>query len=343
MDRNTSEALPPLIRIILTERRGYHHRFFYLLIVLTGLLLAMLYGMWVDLNQEPGGLLIIIIVGCPLLFLSAYLAANQRKQIGRLDHCLHHDQFTVVRGTLDGIIRLRYKRVRYIISGQEIEGTLVFPGFAAFQNTRVIDVITTYGQKAELYLLSGGLIAGVTYPELDNEQTNRPATAKDWQAISKSLWGEIKLYGYAALSMSVILIGVCWFIEYRLGTGWESVGMLLVVFNSVLLLLVMLHLLVRWTEIRALLNKNHRSVHIRVYHGTSPEWYLIGTRHGGTNPGSSAFNGYVRLGGGLHRIQQNIIPAERDLLKPLWTPIHIEYLVYKERLIFLRYTTNPFT
>lgn len=340
MDRNTSEALPPLIRIILTERRGYHHRFFYLLIVLTGLLLAMLYGMWVDLNQEPVGLLIIIIVGCPLLFLSAYLAVNQRKQIGRLDHCLHHDQFTVVRGTLDGIIPLRYKRVRYIISGQEIEGTLVFPGFAAFLNTRVMDVITTYGQKAELYLLPGGLIAGVTYPELEKGQTNRLATANDWQSISKSLWAEIKLYGYVALSVSVILIGVCWFIELRLGTGWESLRMLLIIFNGVVLILVMLHLLIRSTEVRALLNKHHHSVHIQIYHGTSPEWYLIGTRHSGTNPGNSAFNDYVRLGGGLHRTQQNIIPAERELLEPLWTPIHIEYLVYKERLIFVHYSIS---
>lgn len=341
MDRNSSEALPSLIRLILTERRDYHNRFFYVLIVLKVSFLAMLYLMWVDLNEEPGGWVLVIIAGCLLLFLFGYLVFDQRKRVRVLDNCLNHHEFSVVRGTLEGITSLQHKRVRYIISGQKIEGTLVFPGFTAFQNTRVIDVITTYGQKAELYLLPGGLIAGVIYPELDNGQTNRPVNAKDWQSITRSFWGGIKLYGYVALSMSAILFGMCWFIEYRIGSGWESLGLLLVVFNSVVLVLIVIHFMVRWPETRALLDKNHPSAHIQAYRGVSSEWYLTGTRHGDPRPGASTFNGYIRLCGGLHRIHDDLLIADRGFLEPLWTPIHIEYLTYKGRLIFVRYTTNP--
>lgn len=327
------EVLPTLIRTTLEERRAYHQRFFYTFVFLLILLLTVSVMTCLDLNKEPNLWLVILLVWGPLLVLCVYLISHQRKQLKVLDNCLYKNEFTIVRGTLDSIEHLRHKRIRYILSGRPIEGVLVFPGFTAFQNTRVVNIVATYGRKAELYLLPGGLIAGAFYPELDNELAQRPATTDDWQAIARAFWGRIKLFAYVALFISFLIIGTCWFIDYKLGNGWEYLGTLLFIFNGIVLLLIVIDLLIKWPEFCALMNKNHTSIQVQTCRGIASEWYLTATRYGG-GPTTSTFSGYIRLCGSLHRIQEDFSPPDRGFMDSLWTPILIEYLTIQRTPYF---------
>lgn len=338
MATRSHEVLPVRIQMTLEERRAYHRRFFYIFTFCLIFQLAVSIMTGIEVNKEPDLWLIILLLWCPLLVLCVYLIRHQRKQVMMLDNGLHKNAFTVVRGTLESIAHLRYKRVRYVLSGKPIEGVLAFPGFTAFQNTRVINVVATYGRETELYLLPGGIIAGAIYPEFDNELTHRSAILEDWQSISATFWGRIKLFAYTALFVSLLIIGTCWFIDYKLGHGWESLGMLLSIFNGIVLLLIVIDLLIKWPEFCALMNKNHSSIQVQTCRGIASEWYLTATRYGG-GPTTTTWSGYIRLCGTLHRIREDFSAVDRDFMNSLWTPILVEYLTYKGRPIFIRSVT----
>ncbi|MFC3196440.1 hypothetical protein ACFOET_02315 [Parapedobacter deserti] len=335
---NASSSLPSAIRRTLEERRGYHHRFYCTFIVTAFVLLLVLIAVvWSLRNEAVGvqvflGVLYFIFFGIP-----AYFIFYHRKQRRVLDECLRKNAWSMISGTLDGIQRLKGKRVRYVIDGHPIEGTLAFLGFRAFQNTRIVEVISQGRLPIQLYLLPGGLIAGGVYPGSDvTEPIRRPVSSEDWEVIANNLSGTLKLYAGVSLVISLLLTATCWFIEWKLGWGWEYLGELLAVFNGALLLLMAGHALVSWPEIRAWLNRHDRGVYVEIYRGTATEWYLTATRYRGNNTITSVFDGWVRLCGGLHHIQHDIAAADRGLLEPLQTPINVEYLVYRGRLSFLR-------
>lgn len=338
---NTSSKLPPLIYTTLEERSGYHQRFFYIFIVATSVFLMVFpIVIWELRNEEIGLQLFLDLLWLVFPGICGYLIFHHRKRKEVLDDCLRHGEFSIIRGTLDGIQRLRWKRVRYIIDGRAIDGTLVFSGFTAFQNTRVIDVVTTYGHAVQLYLLPNGLIAGAIYPELDSNWTSRPVTSKDWQFIAQLQRGGVKLFAWSALFMSLLVVGICWFLERETGGGWEIMAEMLLIFNGVNLLLTAVQLLINWTQLRALTDKYHPSVQVRVYQGLSAEWYLTGTRYG--RPSSpTTFHGWIRLSGALHQIQfDDSFSPNSDFLEPLKKQMKLEYLVYKGRLVFLRSNLN---
>ncbi len=335
---NDSSSLPPSIRRTLEERRGYHHRFYCTFIVTAFVLLLVLIAVvWSLRNEAVGvqvflGVLYFIFFGIP-----AYFIFYHRKRRRVLDECLRKNAWSMISGTLDGIQRLKGKRVRYVIDGRPIEGTLAFLGFRAFQNTRIVEVVAWSRLPIQLYLLPGKLIAGAVYPGSDvAEPLRRPVSTEDWQMITNNLSGTLKLYAGASLVISLLLTATCWFIEWKLDWGWEYLGELLVVFNGALLLLMAGHALISWPEIRAWLNRHERGVCVEIYRGTATEWYLTATRYGGNNTITSVFDGWVRLCGGLHHIQHDIAAADRGLLEPLQAPINVEYLVYRGRLSFLR-------
>jgi len=336
---NTS-ILPPTIRTVLQERRGYHKRFFLtFLIAIVVLLLLYVFLIWTLWDEKAVFQLAVSLTWLALLVLFGCLAVLHRRRKRTLDNCLLRSAFSVVKGTLEGIQRLRWKRVRYFIDKHVIEGELVFPGFTAFQNTRVIDVITAYQPAVELYLLPNGLIAGAIYPELDAAGTIRPVSTADWKVASQELWGGVKLFAYIGLFLSLLVVAISWFMEYKFGNGWGMLGEMLIIFNGILLSLLVVYQLVGWPLIRALTDKYHPSVHIQVYQGISAEWYLTGTRYGESR--STTFGGWIRMAGALHRIQgDDVFSRGNDPLEPLKIPTQLEYLVYKGRMILLQSTVK---
>lgn len=335
---SNASILPPLIRTVLQERRGYHHRFFYTFLLATAVLLLLsVFLIWTLRDEKAVLQLAISLIWLALLVLFGCLADLHRRRKRTLDNCLLRGAFSVVKGTLEGIQRLRWKRVRYFIDQHVKEGELVFPGFTAFQNTRVIDVITAHQPAVELYLLPNGLIAGAIYPELDAAGTSRPVSTADWKVASQDLWGGIKLFAYVGLFLSLLVVAISWFVEHKFGNGWEMLGEMLIIFNGILLSSLVVHQLVGWPLIRALTDKYHPSVHVQVYEGISAEWYLTGTRYGESR--STTFGGWIRMAGALHRIQgDDVFSPRNDPLEPLKIPTQLEYLVYKGRLILLRST-----
>lgn len=340
---NASSSLPLAIRRILEERRGYHHRFYATFVAVTAVFfLVFIAIVWSlrngGLRDEEAGLQVLLVLLYMVFFgIPAYFVFYHRKRRRVLDDCLSNQGFSLISGRLDGIQRLKGKRVRYVIDGRPIEGTLAFLGFRAFQNTRIVEVISRGRLPIQLYLLPGGLIAGAVYPGSDvTEPIRRPVSSEDWEVIGGSLSGMLKLYAGICLFVSLLLVGICWFIEWQVGGGWEYLGEMLVVFNGAVLLLMLGHALVSWPEIRAWLNKHNPDTYVEIYRGTATEWYLTVTRYRGNNAVTSVFDGWVRLCGGLHHIQHDIAAADRGLLDPLQTPVHVEYLVYKGRLTFLR-------
>ena len=324
------------MRTTLEERCNYHHRFFYTFLFITGALgLLFAYMLWSLRHEQPEVQLPLGMIGLVLLGIIGYLVFHHFKRKRVLDDCLHRGKFSVVKGTLDGIQPLRWQRVRYVIDSHGIDGVLVFPGFTAFQNTRVIDVVTTYGHTVELYLLPNGLIAGAYYPDLDREPSSRPASTEDWKSIAQALRGGLLLYAGVSVFVSLIVVAISWYLERENRNGWEMLGMQLLVVNGAVLSLLVVHLLIAWPAVRALLSKYHPSVHVQVYQGHSAEWYLTGTRYGRT--ATTTFNGWIRLSGSLHQIQfDDLFTSGNDVLEPLKIPTRLEYLVYKGRMIFLR-------
>lgn len=330
--------LPPLIRTVLQERRGYHQRFFYTLLVATAVLLLLFVFLVLSLQDEKPALQLVLgLMWLAFPAICGYLTMLHRRRKQALDNCLLRGEFSVVKGVLDGIQRLRWKRVRYIIDGRVVEGELVFPGFTGFQNTRIIDVFTPYKQAVELYLLPNGLIAGAIYPELDAAGTSRPISKADWTLASQQLWGGIKLFAYLGLFVSLIAVAVSWFIEYKLENGWDILGRMLVLFNGANLLLCLVHLLVDWPLTKALTDKYHPSVHVQVYRGVAAEYHLTGTRYGKSV--STTFAGWIRMAGMLHQIHGGDV-LDVDF-QPFNTLVRLEYLVYKGRLIPLRSKASP--
>lgn len=333
---NATLKLPALIRTTLEERCNYHQRFFYTFLFITCVLvLLFVYMIWSLRHEHLEVQLPLGMIGLVLLGIFGYLVFHHNKRKRILDDCLHRGKFSVIKGTLDGIQPLRWQRVRYVIDGYGIDGVLVFPGFTAFQNTRVIDTITTYDRAIELYLLPNGLIAGAYYPDLDREPGTRPASAEDWKSIAQSLRGGLLVFVGVSAFISLIVVAISWYLERENGNGWEMLGMQLLVVNGAVLSLLVVHLLINWPAVRALFDKYHPSVHVQVYQGLSAEWYLTGTRYGGT--ASTTFNGWIRLSGSLHQIQfDNLFSSGNDVLEPLKTPTQLEYLVHNDRMIFLR-------
>lgn len=340
---NATLKLPALIRTTLEERRNYHQRFFYTFLFITCLLvLLFVYMIWSLRLEHPEVQLLLGLIGLVLPGIFGYLVFHHNKRKRILDDCLHRGKFSVIKGMLDGIQPLRWKRVRYVIDGYGIDGVLVFPGFTAFQNTRVIDTITTYDSAIELYLLPNGLIAGAYYPDLDREPGIRTASAEDWKSIGQSLQGGLLLYAGVGAFISLIVVAVSWYLERENGNGWEMLGIRLLVVNGAVFSLLVVHLLIDWPAVRALLDKYHPSVHVEVYQGLSAEWYLTGTRYGRT--ATTTFNGWIRLSGSLHQIQfDDLFTSGNDVLEPLKIPTQLEYLVYKGRMIFLRSTVENHT
>ncbi len=333
--------LPPLIRTTLEERRDYHQRFLHTFNVSTAaLLLVLVFMIWTLWNEEANVWFFVGVVWFSLLGIFGYLIFYHRTRRRVLDRCLNHGGFSVVNGTLNGIQRLGWKRVRYTIDGCPIDGTLVFPGYTAFFNTSVVDVIATSGQPVNLYLLPGGLIAGVVYPKLDNGTLRKPVTSADWQVIAQRQRERVKGFGISSLCFSLLLVGIAWFIEWQVGSGWESLGCMLVLCNGINLLLLGVQVAVHGHELRALMNRHDVSVYVQVFHGIAAEWCLTGTRYNGKTYGPQEFDGWIRLSGGLHRIQDDLTPADRGFLDPLRASVQVEYLVYRGRLIFLRSATR---
>lgn len=334
-------VLPPLIRAVLQERRGYHQRFFYTLLIATAVLLLLFVFLIWSLRDE--NLVLQLMLGLMWLAFPAicgYLTLLHRRRKQVLDNCLLRGEFSIVKGILDGIQGLHWKRVRYIIGGRVIEGELVFPGFTAFQNTRVIDIVAPYKQAVELYLLPNGLIAGTIYPKLDAAGTSRPMSTADWTLAGQQLWGGIKLFAYLGLFVSLLVVAVSWYVEHELGNGWDMLGIMLLLFNGANLLLCVVHLLVDWPLAKALTDKYHPSVHVQVYQGKAAEYHLTGTRYGKSV--TTTFGGWIRVAGMLHRVQGDDVRLPgNNALEPLKTPIQLEYLVYKGRLIRLRSQLSP--
>lgn len=327
-------TLPPMIRITIEERRGYHQRFFYTLMVATCLLfIIMLLVVWVLIEEHIVVQLFLNMIWFVFFCISGYFAIYHRNKKRVLDNSLERGDFSVLSGTLDGIQCLGDKRVRYIIDGSYVDGTLIFSGFMAFQNTYIKDVITTSGQAVKLYILPGKLIAGAIYPALDSETTTRTVGIEDWRVISQSQWGGLKFFGWLGLVVSIILLITQWLIERKIGGGWDTYGLMFIIFNGIVLLMMGVHVLINLSRIRALMDKHHPSVQMQVYRGISNEWYLTRTWQGGQ---TTILDGWIRLAGGLHRIQNNLSPAHQGFLDPLWTSVQLEYLVYKGRLIFVR-------
>lgn len=338
--------LPKSIRRTLDERRGYHHRFFVMLIVVSALFFFVFVAIfWSllsgDLKREEIGVQAFLVTLYSIFFaVPMYFVFYHRKRRQVLDDCLKNQVFSVVNGTLDGIQRLHWKRVRYVIDGRPIEGNLTFLGFKAFQNTRIVEVVSWGQLPIQLYLLPSGLIAGAVYPGSDTtEPVNRLVNTDDLRVIAQGLSGKLNLYAIVSLTISLLVVCTCWFIEWKLGWGWEHLGGMLAAFNGVLLLLMATHALVSWPEIRAWLNRHDPSMYIETYQGTATEWYLTSTRYGGNSTATSIFDGWVRLSGGLHHIQHDISATDRGLLEPLQIPVKVEYLVHKGRLIFLSSTS----
>ena len=337
MSKKPSSALPPLISTTLEERRGYHQRFFYSAIAAALILfIVLILAFWILIGENIALQVFFTMVWFVIFGISAYVIFYQHKKMKVLDNSLNNNDFSVVSGTLEDIQCLGRKRVRYTIDGQNIDGTLVFPGFTAFFNTAIIDVTTTSGQRINLYLLPDRLIVGAMYPHLDIAMTCKPVNSNDWQVIAQRQWGKVRWFGLSSLFFSLLLVGVAWFIERQIGKGWDSLGSMLVICNGINLLLLGVQFVKDWPELRALMNKSDPSVQVQVYQGVSAEWYLTGTRYNGKAYGPQEFDGWIRLFGGLHRIQNNLTPPDRGLLDPLWTPIQVEYLDYKGRLVFLR-------
>lgn len=337
MSKKPSSALPPLIRTTLEERRGYHQRFFYVSIAAMSLLfIVLIFALWTLIEEQIALKLLLAIVWLVLLGVSAYFIFYHSKKTKVLDNSLNNNDFYVVSGTLKAIQRLGWKRVLYTIDGRDIDGTLAFPGFTAFFNTSVIDVITAPGQRINLYLLPDGLIAGATYPTLDIANTCQPVNPTDWRVIVQRHWGKLRWFGLSSLFFSLLLVGIAWFTEQQIGIGWGSLGFMLVICNGINLLVLGAQFVKDWPELRVLMNKSDPSVQIHVYQGVAAEWYLTGTRYNGKAYGPQEFDGWIRMFGGLHRIQDNLTPTDRGLLNPLWTPMQVEYLIYKGRMIFLR-------
>lgn len=342
-NKNAFADLPTSIRRTLEERRGYHHRFYCTFVAVTAafflVFIAIVWSLWNGvLRDEEAGLQVLLVILYLIFFgIPAYFVFYQRKRRQVLDDCLRNHGFSVISGRVDGIQRLKGKRVRYVIDGRPVEGTLVFMGFKAFQNTRIVEVVSWSRLPIQLYLLSGGLIAGAVYPGSDVvEPVRRPVNTEDWEVIANNLSGTLKLYAGVSLVVSLLLTATCWFIEWKLDWGWEYLGEMLIVFNGALLLLMAGHALISWPEIRAWLNRHDPGTYIEIYRGTATEWYLTATRYRGNSTVTSVFDGWVRLCGGLHHIQHDIAAADRDLLEPLQAPINVEYLVYRGRLTFLR-------
>lgn len=334
-------VLPPLIRTVLHERRGYHQRFFYTFFIATAvLLLLFVFLIWTLRDENPALQLMLGVMWLAFSAICGYLTLLHRRRKQALDNCLLRGEFSIVKGTLDGIQRLQWKRVRYIIGGRVIEGELVFPGFTAFQNTRVIDIVTLYKQAVELYLLPNGLIAGVIYSKLEAAGTSRPMSTADWTLASQQLWGGIKLFAYLGLFVSLIAVAVSGYVEHEWGNGWDMLGIMLLLFNGASLLLCVVHLLIDWPLTKALTDKYHPSVHVQVYQGTAAEYHLTGSRYGKSV--TTTFGGWIRMAGMLHRVQgDDVFSPGNDALEPLKTPMQVEYLVYKGRLIRLRSKLSP--
>ncbi|MGS2760962.1 hypothetical protein [Sinomicrobium sp. M5D2P9] len=152
------QKLPPLIRTTLEERIAYHKRFMLTCIIAADALFLGLVLVIRSLRNEAVGIqFFLVMIWFIFLAIPGYFIFYHRKRRRLLDDRIKLGRVSVVSGTLDGTRRLGGKRVRYTIDGHYINGTLVFPGFTAFQNTWVVDVITIADQPVELYLLPGEL------------------------------------------------------------------------------------------------------------------------------------------------------------------------------------------
>lgn len=334
MNLKSSSTLPPLIHEILQERRNYHSRFVYIVSAITCLSFAVLIETIRSLFGEEIGLQIFLdVILFSLFSLCVYYAFYHFRQKEMLDKSLYKGHFSVVKGRLEFIECLSRKRVRYIIDGQTFEGVLVIPGFIAFQTFKFKDVVFKPNELIELYVLPKGLIAGAIYPEYNKPIIRREANTEDWQIVSHRQWKGVRAFVGVAIFWLIIILGTLGFVEYTEGTAsWELFGYMCAVFSAVILLLFSIHVLLNLSQICVLMNKQHPSVEVKTYQGIAVEWYLSETWY----RNKIAKDGWIRLSGGLHKVQSNLSSVDKNFLDPLRKPIRIEYLIYKGRLIYLR-------
>lgn len=334
MNQKPSSTLPPLIHTIVKERKAYHRNLAYTAGIAACLAFVALIVVAMALSgTDVGFQLFLDIILFTFFAICVYYTFYNFKRKKSLDKSLYNGDFSVVRGQLEGIQRLPKKRARYIINGEVFEGTLLIPGFVAFQGIQIKDIIVKPGEAIALYLLPKGLIAGAVYPEREKQVVSRQANAEDWQIVLRRQWRGVVDFGVLCCIFLLVILGSIGFIQYREGVAsWEMFGRTCAIFGAANIFFFGIHILLNMSEICALMNKNDVSVEVQVYRGVATECYRTEIRHrrGVTE------DGWIRLAGGLHRTQHNLKFADNTFLNSLQVPMQVEYLSFKGRLIFLR-------
>lgn len=336
MNQKTSSILPSLIRRILQEHRRYHHIFSFISGVAACFsFVVLLVAINAFMGQNIGFQLALVLILFFFFALCSYFAFYHYKWTKLLDNTLDKGDFSVIKGQLEHIQSLPRKRVRYIIDGQVFESTLIIPGFGTFRGIQFKEVVAKTNEAIELYLLPNGKIAGAIYPNQDQCMKDRQATAEDWRIVSRRQWKGVGEFALLAGIILLIILGTLGLVEYQEGSAsWEMFGYMCVIFGSTILLLFTIYLLMNLSQIQALRNKRDASVTVQVFRGTAAEWYLTEVRH----RSAATQEGWIRLSGGLHHIQSNVSALNNTFLHSVETPMQVEYLIFKDRLIFLRST-----